>query len=233
VAVVRTRLAAAVASSSNTTSYAGPVGTPAVGDLLLCVVAATGTTAAGTMSGGSLTWTQLTRFSYNSGADTMYVFWAVATAAVSITPTFDCTGDAATGAIIACARFTGLEGQNQLYVRQTATATGSTANPSIAFPVACNTNNAVILIGANGTNSATQWSPGTSYTEMDEATYTTPAASLAWHDRMSGETGNGKLMTNANTTPWGMIGIELYAAGQGPSTADAQGMGFFGGMSGP
>lgn len=232
-AVVRTQLAAAVASTSNTSSYAGPTGTPAAGDILIAAVAATGTVAAGTMTGGGFTWTRLMSLAYNGGADTLYIFWAVATSATSTTPTFDCTGDNATGCIIACARFTGLEGQTQLYPRQTTTATGSTANPAVSFPVAINTNNAVILVCANSTNSAVQFTPGASYNEMDEATYTTPPSALAWHDRMSGETGVGKQMTNANTTAWGMIGIELYAAGQGPATSQLSGTGFFGGMGGP
>src|SRR5678816_3627915 len=106
ISVSFTQLAAISTSTSNTNSYAGTAGTPVSVDLLLCFVHATATVAAGTMT-GTWTWQKLTSFTLNSGADTMYVFWAIATAATSTTPTFDCTGDNATSCSIYCLRVAG------------------------------------------------------------------------------------------------------------------------------
>lgn len=218
-----TRLAAAVASTSNTNSYAGPSATPSNGELLLAFVKASGTTAVPTMTGGGLTWTLLTSFTLNGDVDTLYIFWATVSNAAATQPTFDCTGDNATGAIIACARVTGLEGQAQPYIRQMKSATGTGANPAVTLDKAVLTGNGVFLIGSNIINSTTQWSHG-AFTEMDEAAYNTPPNSLGVFYRLSGETGTTLTLTNAQTAAWGIIAIEFYVAGTGPTEGDPAGM---------
>lgn len=220
-AMAVTELTAETASTSNTNSYAmGAAGTPANGELLVAAVVASGTVAAGTMTGGGWTWTRLTSFTKNSGADTIYIFTAPATGTTSTTPTFDCTGDNATGCIIACGRLTGLYGQNAPFIRQMKTNTGTSTNPSVTMDMAILTGNGVLAIAANGTNSATQWSM-TSYVEMAEAAYNTPPNSLTWQHRLSGETGTTISMTNSNTTAWGMIVIEFWEAAAGLAALSA------------
>ena len=208
-AVTFTQLAAASASTSNTSSYAGTAGTPAAGDLLLCFVIASDTVAAGTMTGGGWTWNKLTSFTKNGGLDTLYVFWAFATAATSTTPTFDCTGDNATGCIIYCLRVTGSGGTS---IRQMNTNTGSTANPSVTMPYAILTGNGVVGFVVNGTNSAVQFTAPTSWTENAETSYNTPPNGGEVASRASGETNTTITWTNANTTAWGAIVIELWAS---------------------
>ena len=229
-AVGFTQLAAINNNNANTNSYAGNAGTPTSGDLLLCFVSATGTVAAGTMT-GTWTWRKLTSFTFNGGADTIYVFWAAATAATITQPTFDCTGDNATGCIIYCVRVTGLDSQAQPYIRQFKTATGTTTNPAVTMDTAILTGNGCIGFAANGTNSATQWTAPGSWTEGGEVGTSLPAGSGEGAWRASGETGTTITWTNANTTAWGIIVIELYVAGAGAIEDGSAGTGYSGGIS--
>lgn len=204
-----TSLAGMSTSTSNTNSYAGTAGTPAAGDLLICCVLASDTTATGSMT-GSWTWTKLTSFTKNAGVDTIYIFYAYADAATSTTPTFDCTGDNATGAMIHCWRVTGAEGRTQPSVRQLKTATGTSANPAVTLDRAVLTGNGIISFAANGTNSSTQWTNPSGWTTDIENTYNTPPNGLGSSKRDSGETGTTITWTNANTTAWGVIVLELW-----------------------
>ena len=123
----------ALSSSTDTTSYAGSAATPAAGDLLLCFVVASDTVDAGAVTG---TWTWRLLKSFTVGADTHYVFYAYADTATSTTPTFACSGDAATGCLINMVRVTGNYGQQVPAIRQFKTATGSGANPSVTLDYA-------------------------------------------------------------------------------------------------
>lgn len=87
------------------------------------------------------------------------------------------------------------------------------------------------MIGAalNSTNSSTQWTAPTSWTEAHEVAYNTPASSLETCYRVSGHTSTTVQWTNANTTSWGIIVMELYNAGTGPTHTDnGMGGGHFG-----
>src|SRR5262249_54756539 len=156
-AITFTQLAAASADTSNVTSYAGTAGTPAAGELLIAFVFATattgGTTDGGTMS-GAWTWKQLTNVKFGTGVLT--IFYAAATAATSTTPTYDCTGDAATGCFIYCLRVTGAEGVTVVSQRQIASLTTSTStNPSVTLLGAALTGNGMCAMVVDGVNSST------------------------------------------------------------------------------
>ena len=215
-AVAFTQLATMSASTSQATSYAGTAGTPAAGDLLIAFVLASDTTAAGTMT-GSWTWTKLLSFTKNGGLDTFYVFWAIATAATSTTPTFDCTGDQATGCLIYCLRVTGDNPKIRPFIRQFKTNTGSSTNPSVTMNTAILTGNGVCGMVGNGTNSSTQFTAPTSWTENAENTYATPSNALEVASRASGETGSTITWTNSNTTAWGAVVLEIAVDGSVPS----------------
>lgn len=229
-ALAFTALAAATASTTNTASYAGTAGTPVAGDLLICFVMASGNTS-GTMS-GTWTWRLLTSFTKNTGADTIYIFWAYAATATSTTPTFASGSGNATGCIISCVRVTGGEGVQQPYLRQISPPTTSAiANPSVVFNAAPLTGNGILAFATNGVNSSTQWTAPTSWTEISEVTYATPANSGQTCFRASGETSATLTWTNANTgSPSGLIALEFYNAGTGPVNDDSS-MGFFGGIT--
>ena len=69
----------------------------------------------------------------------------------------------------------------------------------------------IMLFGANGTNSTTQWTPPTGFTEMSEVAYNTPANSGQTSYINNGNGASTLSWTNANTTPWGTVGIEFIA----------------------
>ena len=227
-AIAFSALSNSTASSSNTSSYAGTAGTPTTGDLLIAIVQVSDSVS--TMNGGAgafamtgtWTWTLHYTFTYNSGADSIAIFSAPATAGTSTTPTFTCTGDAGSGAVVDCFRITGAEGVNQPYIRQIKTNTGTSANPSVTMGSAILTGNGVLGFASNKTNSATQWTAPTSWTEAanHEVSYTSPTTSLQTCTRASGETGTTITWTNSNTTAWIVGVIEFYVAGTGPSIAE-------------
>lgn len=227
-----TALAAASANTSNNAaSHTGTAGTPNAGDLLLACVQVSGNTTPGSMS-GTWTWNLLTTFPKNTGADTVYIYWAAATAGTSTTPVYTISGNS-TGSAMSVLRLTGLEGQTQPYIRQLKTAVGTAANPSLTLDTAPLTGNGLIGIASNTTSSATQWTMPASWTgEIHETNYSTPGTSLQTCYRASGATTTGVAWTNSNTTAWGIIVIEFYVAGTGPSADDGNAMnGFFGGIS--
>lgn len=214
------QLAAATQNTlNNQASHTGTAGTPASGDLLIAIIAVSGNTAVGTMS-GAWTWTFLTSYTKNAGADTVFVFYAYASAATSTTPVYTISGTS-TGSAMSVLRLTGLEGQTQPYIRQFKTATGTTANPSVTLDAAPLTGNGLVGIASNTTASSVQWTIPTGWTaEIHETSYATPANSLQSCYRASGATVAAISWTNASTTAWGIMIIEFYVAGAGPTECD-------------
>ena len=213
-AVAFTALAAMSTSTANATSYAGTAGTPAAGDLLICFVTATAeATVAATMT-GTWTWTLLTSFKYNSGADSIYVFWAYASAATSTTPTVDFGADAASSCEIYCYRVTGSSGVSIPCIRQWRATTGATTNPALAMYGAINTNSGCLsFVAANGTAPAV-WTAPTGWAAVVEAgTGTAPKHAAGASSRTSGETLSTITWTNAQTNPWGGIVLEICLLG--------------------
>lgn len=227
---VFTQLSAALASTTNATSYAGNAGTPVAGDMLICFVSTSGLTTSGSMTGGGWTWTNVKSFTKNAGADVINVFWAYASTATSTTPTFATGGVTATGCIISCVRCTGLTDQTSFtnsLQQAIVTNTGSTTNPTVVFGSALNSANGVLAFAANGTNSTTQWTAPTGFTEISEVAYNTPANSGETASIGSGASGTTLTWTNANTTAWGTVGIELISL-VGTSFDPFGQLGFFG-----
>lgn len=227
-ALAFTALAAASQSTSNIASYAGTVGTPVVGDLLICFVSCSGNTS-GTMS-GTFTWTLLT--SIVRGSDTIYVFWAYATTATATSPTFNSSSGNASGCIISCVRVTGGEGSKQPYLRQLKLSISSNANPSITMDAAILTGNGVLAFASNVINSATQWVAPTGLTEVtgSQVSYNTPANSGQTSSAASGVTASSFTWTNGGAGSSAMVVLEFYNAGTGP-VQETNNMGFFGGIS--
>lgn len=208
-AIAFTTSTAGTNSTSNTTSYAGSASTPAAGDLLLCFVTSSDTVATGTMT-GAWTWTLLKSFTFNGGTDTVYVFYAYADSATSTTPTFDCTGDTATGAIVYWLRVTGNYGQKTPSIRQFKTATGSGVNPSVTLDYAPLSGNGCVGVYGKKTISGTGSSPG-SWTTASSLTYSTPTTRQVVSCRASGETSSTITWTQADAGNWGVLVLELWA----------------------
>jgi hypothetical protein len=214
-AITGSEAVAELASSTNATSYALEAFTPAAEAVLVVLVFATGTVAAGTMSGGSLTWTRATSVAYNSGVDTAYVFWATTGASPgSTTITFHCTGDTATGCVLMAFQFTHADVSTPTPIRQVKTGTGSGANPAVTFDSA--------LLPANGycagfgipRNPPASTTPF-EWTEVADTGYSTPTAGATGAFRVRHESGATITFTSASGA-WGMVAVEVWGAGQGP-----------------
>jgi len=229
-ALAFTALAAASANTSNNAAnHTGTAGTPAAGDLLIACVSVTGNTAVGSMS-GAWTWYFLTSFTKNAGADTIFIFYAAATAATSTTPVYTISGNS-TGSAMHVVRVTGGDSTTNPLLRQFKTATGSSANPAVTMDAAILTGNGCLGFATNTTNSAAQWTAPGSWGEIasSEVSFTNPAHSQETASRASGETGSTITWTNANTTAWGIIVMEFYVSGTGISMVDPVGSaGMFG-----
>lgn len=200
---------AEINSTSNLTAYSLAAFTPSANATLVVFVFASGTVAAGTMSGGSLTWTRATSQVYNS-TSTAYVFWAnTGGSPGSTTITFDCTGDAATGCVMAVVEFTGTDSSNP--IRQVKKGSATSANPSVTFNHALLTGNGYAAGFGVPRNPPTATEPG-SWTKIADTGYGTPNAGGAVAYRAGGETGTTYSFTSASAA-WGMIAVEVNASG--------------------
>jgi hypothetical protein len=220
-AMALVQLAAATNTSTDASSYTGNAGAPAIGDLVVMVFYLTGyyTTNTGrtpTISGGGYTWKlEQSLATGTGGADGVFIATTIATSVTSITPSV-ITFDSCTGCIMKGFRLTGLEGQSQLYIRQSATATGSTANPVITLPNAALTGNGMFGVIVNLSN-ATNFSAPAGWTSQFEVPIQTPAADIMVFYRVSGFTGTSVNVTSALTVLWNAFVMELYVAGTGPT----------------
>jgi hypothetical protein len=218
-------------STSNTNSYASGAFTPAANDFLVVIVHATGTVQnpATLTDSQSLGFTLISRATYNSAADSVYVFTANKRAAASsMTVTFDCTGDNATGAIIAVFRVAGSDG---CYIRQVGTNSGAGATtPSVALGTAVSTGNSVVGAVGNGANPATLTQPG-SWSELGDVGYNTPPSGQEAASRNSGETGSTITWGSSSGTAWGAAVVEIYTSGSGAMCSCDVGTGYYGGIT--
>jgi hypothetical protein len=228
-AVIFTSLSTPVAATTNqSTAYTGTAGTANAGEVLIAFVSVSGNTTAGTMAGGSLTWTLVTSGLKNTNADFCAIYWAYVASTVSVTPSYTPSA-AATGCIIAVTRVTGATSTSSALnlVQAAVTATGTTANPTITFGSATNTDSGILVMVANGTNSTTQFTAPTNFTELIEVSYNTPTNGAETAGLTSGGTATTYTWTNANTTSWRSFGLE-FAAAVGTSFDPMGMMGFFG-----
>lgn len=210
---------AEVVSTTNATSYAFGAFTPSANAILVVMVFATDTVAAGSMSGGSLTWTR--KASYTWGAHTAYLFWArTGGSPASTTITFDCTGDAASGVSMSVVQFTGGDVVTADPIRQFRYGTATAANPSVTFASNMSTSNGYCAAFGINRTTVTSAPPG-SWTETHDTGYSTPNAGGSGAFRAGGETGATVTFTAASGT-WAMYAVEVYVSGSGP-TVGSQG----------
>jgi len=190
------------ASTTNASTYTSGSFTPAVGDLLVAMVAATATVAAGSMTGSAgPAWTRYRSDAFTNGTitTTIYIFVATSlvTSATAQTVTFDCTGDAATGAIIHVAAIGGITRTGTSAFKQAASSTfTSTPPPSVTLPSTSISGNPLIGIYCATDTGGTVPSAagaGTNYTAGAGATtsYTNPSTRSNyeyWANPTSGQT---------------------------------------------
>lgn len=211
--------AVSTTSSSNTNSYPSAAFTPALQDLLVGFVVASGTVASGGMTSSrpGFTFSKVTSAVKNSSADTIYAFVAdqLVSEAVSQTATFDCTGDNATGAIIFIARVSGITkfGTPAASVRQYAVqnnqAGSTTAAP--AFSASALTTNPTLGVVGNGASPAGLTQPS-GWSEQGDTGYGTPTTGGEYVSRDSGFTGTTITWGSGSASAYGDIILEIDAS---------------------
>lgn len=208
-------------STTNASAYPSGNLSPTVGDLIVAFVTASGTVALATMSysGVELTFTRITTALKNTSADSLYLFVSngfALTAGVR-TVTFDCTGDAATGAIITVYSISGMSRAGLGAVRQSAVVNNGTGGttPAPAFGSAALTSNPVLGMVGNGASPAGMTPPtGTTptWTEGSDSGYITPTNGQETIWAASGFTGTTITWGSTSASAFGSIIVELDAS---------------------
>ncbi|HEV8455340.1 MAG TPA: hypothetical protein VGQ24_10630 [Gemmatimonadales bacterium] len=203
----------ATPSTLNVSSYASGAFTPAVGDLLVAFIGKTASVNDGSLTdsqGG--TWTLIRNAGKVASADTLQLFVRnqLIASASSMTVTYDCTGDAATGCIIQVASVAGMFRTGASAVSQNAAennqAAGGTPAPVFAFN--CQTGNPTLGAVFNATNPATM-TPPASWTEQNDTGYSTPGTGQEYVSRDSGFTGTTITWGSTSGTAFCDIIVEL------------------------
>lgn len=201
-------------NTANTSSYASGAFTPVAGDLLVAFVVASATIATGTMTDSqALGFTKVTSGVYFTNVSTIYMFVSNNTAAAtSMTVTFDCTGDNATGAAINVYRIAGMSRTGSSAIKQTAKTENGVAagTPAATFAASALTGNVTIGVVGNGNNPAAMIPP-TGWTEAPtpDVGYATPPTGQETVFRNSGFTGTTITWGSASATEYGVIIAEL------------------------
>ncbi len=209
----------ATASSSNVTSYAATSFTPAVGDLVVVFVVASGTvqnpstmTSTGT---GATAFSMIINTTFASG-NTMYCFVSttLAGAADGHVVTWDCTGDAATGCVITIFTVAGMTNTGSSAIRQTAVQPSvASGTPAPTFTLNTLFGNPTLSCVGNASSPAGM-TPPTDWTLNASADtgYSTPTTGSSSVYLDSGFTGKTITWGAASPSAFGDIAIELNLA---------------------
>lgn len=179
--------------------------TPDANAVLVVIVVASDTVAAGSMTGGSLTWTKATSALFD-GTGTVYLFWALTGASPgSTTITFDCTGDNASGCVLMAFSATGTDLTTP--VRQSKARTATAANPNLTLDAAMLPTGGYIA-GFGMSRNPPVSAPPASWTEIADTGYANNTTGASGAYRAEGETGTTIAFTSASAA-FGIVAVEL------------------------
>jgi hypothetical protein len=199
-------------STANATSYVSNSFTPAAGDLLVVFVVATNTADTGSMTDSqSLGFTKIGHASFSSNAHRVYAFVANALAAASsMTVTFSCASDGATGSVLAIARVSGMSRTGSSAVKQSDVTHNGAAGgtPETIFPASALSPNPTLGLVGNLSSPAGVTQP-TNWTEQVDTGYSTPTTGGEYVSRNGGFTGTTITWGSTSATVWGAISVEL------------------------
>lgn len=204
------------ASTAGATSYTSGAFTPAAGELLVAfMVASDCVLAAPTMSDTQgLGWTLVGHATARTTLDTVYCFVANAFAAASsMTVTFDCTGDQATGNCINVIGVTGITKVGSAAVRQIIASNDQAGGgtPATTFAAATLTQNPCLGGVMNGTNPGGVTVP-TGWTGANTTGYNVPTTGQRDAFRNSGNTSATITWGGTSASPFGVLMVELTTA---------------------
>ena len=212
-----------VASTSNVASYALAAFTPTANNLLIVFATVSGNTAAGTVTGGGLTWVPITNVVFATGANIICAYYAKVGASPALTTvTYTTSGSNGSGAVLTILQAAGYDSLTNNPIKQnTVTSSGgiSNANVSITFTSPIITTNAICATLGGGLTAGSITQP-TGFTETDDIAYITPSTTGETCYATSGNTATTYAFTHA-TTFVGAIGLEIYLTGTGPSSSSS------------
>jgi len=202
------------ASTTDGPTFVSGSFTPPAGGLLVAFVASTGTLAAGalTASANGITFTRVATALKNTSVDAIYLFVAnqlVPASPASMTVTFDCTGDDATGAVVMVASASAFSRAGAVAVRQTVVVSNEAGGltPAPVFAAAARTENPTLV--GNFTASGAGSTPPAGWTEQVDTSYATPTTGGGYVSRDSGFTGTTITWGSTITGQHGLIAVEL------------------------
>lgn len=204
-----------LATTTNASSYTSPAAFNVFTDELIVVfVGGTATIANGTVTdslGG--TYTDCGTAQKASSADEMHVFIrdSLISSNTTMTVTWDCTGDAATGCIMFVVRVSGMTRTGLSAMRQFASQNNQAGGgtPAPAFSVAALTENPTLGVIFNATNPAGMTAP-TSWAELiADVGFGSPTTGGEYVVRNSGFTGTTITWGSTSASAFCSIIIEL------------------------
>lgn len=189
-----THLTASTDTTGGTSPPASSSFTPTAGRLLFAFVAASDCQATGDLAGSAngLTFTKVVSAVGGSGSpgnDSLYLYVAnqfTPASPVSMTVSFDATGDSATGVGYMVGEVSGLTRVGTDAILQSKNADHTTGTPSITLDSAALTGNPTLFASVSLTFPST---PPTSWTERADTSWSTPNTGCAYSSRDSGFTG--------------------------------------------
>jgi hypothetical protein len=217
VATVTEYDSATTQSTSNVSTYNSGNIAPSVGQLLVVAVIASGTVDAADVTAsanGVSTFTRVDRATFGPTLHSVYLFVAnqLTTGTSTMQVTFDCTGDAATGAIVLVCAVNGMTKTGATAIKQSTRiddGAGATT-PVFTFGANCLTGNVTIYalgeISTAGVLTPTNWTQGAA------GAYSTPTIGGAYGYRASGFTGT-TVTWPGNETAHGGVFVELDTTG--------------------
>lgn len=214
--------------TGNTPNTSGAF-TPATLDLLIVIIAASETVtdpaASALTSSVGLTFSQITRATYRTSLDSLYMFVSntLVTAAQAISQTVTFTpADTASGTNISVVSVTGMKRSGLNAIRQFAQQINQAAGtPAPAFALAALTANAAVGAVGNNTNPATM-TPPAGWTENGDLGYITPTTGLEHASINSGFTGTTVTWGSASGSTFASIIVELNTSEKDPYKPEMQ-----------
>jgi len=200
------------ANNADLSSYTTAAFTPQAGDLLVMNVIASGSVTTGTVTDTqNLGWTLIG--TVNDGTNSISMFYAQRTAsAQSMTVTWDCTADPATGARVGVIGFRGSDAT----LRQFATGSGGAGTaPTVTLPAAAITFNPLYALMGSTTNPAAI-TPTTGWTEIADAGWANPTTGFQLQRINSGETNSVIAWGSNSATAWIAMVIEFWDSTDAP-----------------
>jgi hypothetical protein len=203
-------------STSNATSYAVSAFTPAGNTILVAIVAAKAcVTLTPTMTDSEGTWTRELSDLWNDDSHGMHVFWRkVDGTPVSITPTFDSAGDAASNCGIFIFQVTPdvvASGNpiRQVVINAIANSSSPTADPNVTFSSAPLTANGMVAAIMTNQNSSAHVTTPSGWTETGESGQANFDTGWSGHLRAGGETST-TITATATSSLWVMAAVEVW-----------------------